>query len=359
MKMNNLKQLSKLGQQIWLDSLSRTLLSSNQLANMLEEDGISGLTSNPAIFQQAFAKDVAYTEQIAKLQKTSLSNEQRFEELAIPDIQAACDLFRPMYDGSRHEQSLAKGLVSFEVSPTLANDAQGTISAAKRLWERIARPNAMIKIPATNAGLVAIREVIAAGINVNVTLMFSPRHVADVFTAYRTGLEQRTQQGLSVREINSVASVFISRVDTRLDSKLPAVLQGKIAIAAAKQAYQYWQAYFAPQGQFKALADNGARAQALLWASTGTKNPAYSDVVYVESLIGGQTVNTVPEATLNAFRDHGNAQLSLTLDTAEAAEQLAQLRAAGIDLDAEGEILQQEGLRLFEEAFAKLLQQLD
>ncbi|MDX9945596.1 MAG: transaldolase family protein, partial [Azonexus sp.] len=273
-----------------------------------------------------------------------VDGEKRFEMHVLPDIQRACDLFQPLYAQSEG----TAGFVSFEVSPSLADDAAGTFAAAQRLWAEINRPNAMIKIPATNAGLTAISDAIAAGINVNVTLIFSPGQLADVQAAYQRGIERRFAAGLPVDRIHSVASVFISRLDSLLDPKLPAELQGKTAIAMARQAYIDWH-------NLPALPGN-ARQQVLLWASTSAKNPAYRDVVYVEQLIGANTVNTVPDPTLLAFRDHGDAAATLALDPAGTAAQLAAIAALGIDLDQVGEELQAAGLKQFAEAFAKLLE---
>lgn len=350
--MSRLKAIDALGQQVWFDSISRQLISSGDLARLIDSDGVSGVTSNPAIFQQALSKDPAYVAAKAALPASLTDPEARFEALAIPDIQAACDAFLPLHEASKGN----KGFVSFEVSPSLSRDAEGTFAAAQRLWRLIARPNAMIKIPATPEGLIAIRNSIAAGINVNVTLMFSPRHVEAVAQAHADGLADRVAAGLPVDAIRSVASVFISRVDSKIDPLVPDALKGKLAIAAARVAYAEWVAHWGPHGdRFAALASAGAHPQWLLWASTGTKNPAYRDVLYVEALIGEQTVNTIPEATLNAFRDHGEAAATLALDLAGARAALTALADLGIDLNVVGEHLQNEGLLQFEQAFEKLL----
>ncbi|MCL2658097.1 MAG: transaldolase [Betaproteobacteria bacterium] len=350
--MSPVKAVSELGQQIWLDSISRQLIASGELARLVAEDGIAGVTSNPAIFQQAFAKDPAYIAARAALPSDLTDPEARFEALAVPDIQAACDALLPLYDTSGGN----KGFVSFEVSPRLSHDMGGTLSAAKRLWAAIDRPNAMIKIPATAAGLGAIRHAIAEGINVNVTLMFSPAHVEAVAQAYIAGLHDRVRQNLPIARIRSVASVFVSRVDSKLDPILPSSLQGKVAIASAQAVYAEWQARWSATGnEFSDLAQMGAQTQWLLWASTGTKNPAYSDVLYVERLIGPHTVNTVPEATLAAFRDHGQAANTLASTAAEAKQVLAEVAALGIDINQVGADLQTEGLALFDKAFDALL----
>ncbi len=342
--MSRIAAISPYGQQIWLDNLSRQLLESGDLARWIADDAIAGVTSNPAIFYNAIRTDAAYQAAVADLKNTAVDAEKRFETLVLPDVQKACDLFRPLYDKRAGEA----GFVSFEVSPTLANDAAGTLVAARRLWAEIDRPNAMIKIPATQAGMTAIADAIADGINVNVTLIFSPGQLADVQTAYRSGIERRFSAALPVDRIASVASVFISRLDSLLDPKLPAELQGKTAIAMASKAFAEWQTSPTLPGN--------ARQQMLLWASTSSKNPNYRDVLYVEQLIGAGTVNTVPDATLIAFRDHGEAAATLAQNSASAERQLAAVAALGIDLDTVGEALQSTGLQQFAEAFAKLLE---
>lgn len=342
--MSRIAAIAPLGQQIWLDNLTRELLDSGKLARWIADDAIAGVTSNPAIFYNAIRSDAAYQAATAALKDSPLDAEQRFESLVLPDIRKACELFRPLYEQTAGQA----GFVSFEVSPSLADDAAGTLAAARRLWREIGQPNAMIKIPATAAGLIAIADAIADGINVNVTLIFSPAQLADVQAAYRQGIERRFAAAQPVDRIASVASVFISRLDSLLDPKLPAELQGKTAIAFAADEYARWQAAPALPGQ--------ARQQMLLWASTSTKNPAYRDVIYVEQLIGAGTVNTVPDATLTAFRDHGEAAPTLDRQAADAAHQLAAIAALGIDLDAVGQELQAAGLRQFDEAFAKLLE---
>lgn len=341
--MSRIAAVSALGQQIWLDNLSRQLIESGELARWISEDAIAGVTSNPAIFYNAIRTDPAYQTAVATLKGSAQDAERRFENLVLPDVQKACDLFLPLYEAS----SGRAGLVSFEVSPALACEQRATVQAAQRLWNEIARPNAMIKIPATPAGIAAVRECIADGINVNVTLIFSPAQLAAVQAAYREGIEQRWQAGKSVDRIASVASVFISRLDTLLDPELPQELQGRTAIAMARRAYSEWLQQPALPG--------GAQAQMLLWASTSSKNPAYRDVLYVEQLIGQGTVNTVPDATLTAFRSHGEAAPTLNTDHTGTEHQLAAIAALGIDLDTVGEALQQTGLQQFSEAFAKLL----
>ena len=342
--MSRIAAIAPLGQQIWLDNLSRQLLESGELARWIQDDAIAGVTSNPAIFYNAIKNDPAYQAAVVQLKDHQDAPEQRFETLVLPDIRKACDLFAPLYASSAGQA----GFVSFEVSPALAHDAAGTLAAARRLWAEIGRPNAMIKIPATPAGLSAIADAIADGINVNVTLIFSPAQLAAVQAAYRSGIERRHAAGQPVDRIASVASVFISRLDSLLDAKLPANLQGKTAIAFAASEYARWQ-------QAPALPGN-ARQQVLLWASTSTKNPNFRDTLYVERLIGQGTVNTVPDVTLAAFRDHGEAALTLPEEAAHAERHLQAIRELGIDLEAAGAELLTAGLKQFEEAFAKLLE---
>jgi transaldolase len=347
---SRLKTVAALGQQIWLDNLSRELLASGELASWIAADGVQGLTSNPSIFYNAIRKDATCQAALPALRLAHASLEARFEALAIPDVQRACDLFAPLYQDSDG----GAGFVSFEVSPRLAHDAAGTVAEASRLWAAIARPNAMIKIPATDAGVQALEEAIFAGINVNVTLIFSARQLAAVQAAHRRGLARRLEAKLSVQRIASVASVFISRVDAAVNALLPAsagALRNKAAIAGARLAYRDWQA----DSAFAVFAAFGATPQWLLWASTGAKDPALRDVVYVEELIGAGTVNTVPDATLAAFRDHGEARLSLADGLDEAQAVLAQLARHGIDLDTIGNDLLRSGLAQFDEAYANLL----
>lgn len=353
--MNPLLQAKQLGQRIWLDNLSRELLA-GPLEKLITEDGLAGVTSNPAIFQKSISSGAGYADDLARLKTQDLSTEQRFEALAVPDVQRACDLFASSYQASAG----LDGYVSLEVSPYLARDTQGTEAAAKRLWAAIARPNAMIKIPATPESLPAFTAAIAAGINVNVTLMFGQQHCDAVFDAYVAGLRQRLAQGGDLRPVQSVASLFLSRVDTLIDGKLDAIggdalsLKGLAAIAMVRVAYAGWMARW-HSAECADLRAAGANIQRLLWASTGTKNPAYPDTLYVDELIGPSTVNTLPDATLAAFRDHGTAAAKLTQGQAEAQAVLAQLAAAGIDMNAVAVQLQVDGLKLFDEAFDKLL----
>ncbi len=351
--MNRLRQIRALGQQVWLDNISRNLLASGQLAAMIADDGLAGVTSNPVILFNALSKGTDYQADLGTLRATEPSLERRFERLAIPDIQAACDLFAPLYGETGGEM----GYVSFEVSPHLAQDTAGTVAAAQRLWSEIDRPNVMIKIPATPACLPAIEQTLAAGINVNVTMIFSVQQARAVFVACQRGLATRLMRGLPLAQVRSVASVFVSRTDTAVDARLPegSPLRGTIALASARTCYATWVAHYGGDG-FGALRAAGAHPPALLWASTGTKNPAYRDVLYVEQLIGPGTVNTIPDATLAAFADHGEAALTLTQGLAAAHSALQALPALGIDLEAVGVQLQTEGLAQFDQAFDKLLQ---
>ena len=347
---SRLKAVAALGQQIWLDNLSHELISSGALAAWIADDGIQGVTSNPSIFFNAISKDAAYQAALPALRLAHAEPEARFEALVLPDVQRACDLFAPLYAASDGKA----GFVSFEVSPRLAHDAAGTALEARRLWAAIGRPNAMIKIPATEAGIAALEEVIFAGINVNVTLIFGPRQLAAVRAAHRRGLARRLEAKLSVQRIASVASVFISRVDAAVDAQLPpsaAHLKGKAAIAAARLAYRD----FCADSGFAVFAAFGATPQWLLWASTGTKDPAMRDVTYVEELIGADSVNTVPDATLAAFRNQGEARPSLAEGQDEAQAVLVQLGRHGIELDTIGNDLLRAGLTQFEQAHANLL----
>lgn len=344
-----LSEVKKLGQQIWLDNLSRSLVKSGELAKMLEQ-GVCGVTSNPAIFQKAFSGDDLYAPEIDALKKQGKSAKEIYETLAIADVQAACDVCRPEFDQSGGKT----GFVSLEVSPELSRDAAGTIAEAKRLHAAINRPNVMIKVPATNEGLVALTELIISGINVNLTLLFSRAQTLKAYTAYTTGLHKRLEAGGDINHIHVVASFFISRIDNALDTTLPKHLQGKIAIALAKAAYHDWQEYFSTP-EFKELAAKGANKISLLWASTGVKNPDYSNTLYVDSLIGEDTVNTVPDATLKAFMEHGTAASTLTQNTEQALAQIAEAEKLGVAFETLATRLQNDGLTQFEEAFAKLL----
>ena len=362
--MNTAQQLHAAGQSVWYDNIQRGLLDNGALAGMIARGEIRGVTSNPTIFMNAITKSQDYAAGLAPLARAGWTAEEIFWQLAVEDIQAAADLFRPLYDASDG----GDGYVSLEVNPYLAHDTEGTLAEAKRLWARVDRPNLMIKIPATVAGLPAITAAIAAGLNVNVTLIFALDRYAQVMDAYLAGLEQRAAAGLPLDRIASVASFFVSRVDTKIDATLAQMLDrgaasagevarltGKAAIANARLAYaDYKQVFGSPR--FQALAALGARAQRPLWASTGTKNPAYSDVLYVETLIGPNTVNTVPPQTLAAFLDHGQVRSgSLEEDVAGARRDLADLEALGIAMSRVTDELEQEGVKAFMDAFTALL----
>jgi transaldolase len=348
--MNRLQAIRPFGQRIWLDNLSRELLLGGELARLIQQDGIAGVTSNPTIFHKAISTDARYREDLAALKSRGLDAERAYEELVIPDVRMACDLMLPVYQDSGRDD----GYVSLEVSPLLANDTDGTLAAARRLWQAVGRPNLMIKIPATAAGVEAFRALTRDGINVNITLLFSLPQVERVWDAYIDGLRQRHADGQPLDCIKAVASFFLSRVDSLVDGQLPENLRGGVAIALSKAAYMRYQERF-HGSEFADLAAAGARPQYLLWASTGTKNPAYRDVLYVESLIGAETINTVPDGTLDKFRDHGEAAATLATDGDAARALLRHAGEAGVDLNAVGEQLQQDGLKLFVKSFEDLL----
>lgn len=354
---NPLLEIKRLGQSVWLDNLSRTLLMEGGLERYVREDGVSGVTSNPAIFQKAISDSPYYRDDIARLRQSDLSLEERFETLAVPDVQAACDLLRPVWEASGGDD----GYVSLEVSPALAYDEAATVAAAERLYARVDRPNVLIKVPATSQGVLAFETLTARGVSVNVTLIFSLLQHMEVMRAYVRGIGRWIEAGGDPRRVKSVASIFLSRVDTYVDKKLEALrtpealaLRGKSAIAMAKVAYErYREIFHGPE--FAPLANAGARRQYPLWASTGTKNPAYSDVLYVESLIGPETINTLPDATLAAFRDHGRARPTLTEDGERALNDYVTLERIGINMRDVGQELQVQGVKLFQEAFDQLL----
>jgi transaldolase / glucose-6-phosphate isomerase len=358
---NPLKQLERFGQSPWLDFIRRTLLTSPEMKRMLAEDGLKGMTSNPTIFEKAIDGSSDYDQQFEQLVNQGKNVDEIYEALTIADIQSACDVLRPLYDSSASKH----GYVSYEVSPLLANDTDGTVSAARRYWARIARPNVMIKVPATPEGLPAIQTLISEGLNINVTLMFSMTHYNNVAEAYIKGIEKRAQGGGAIDKIFSVASFFVSRVESLVDKKLdaklkqkndPAIaaLKGTAAVANTKLVYQRYKEIFLGQ-RFAAMKAKGARTQWPLWASTGTKDPSYSDVKYVDELIGADTVNTMPPATMDAFRAHGKAAATLESNLDAARDAVNKLKATGIDLLAVGEELQLEGVELFKKSFEDLL----
>ena len=363
---NPLTQLQTFGQSIWLDYIRRDLLTGGELRHLIDEDGLRGMTSNPSIFEKAIVGSALYQDFLDSLAgRTDLDAKGRYELLAIRDIQDAADLLRPVYQSTRKRD----GYVSLEVSPYLANDTSGTIDEARRLWKAVGRENVMIKVPGTTAGIPAFRQLIGEGININVTLLFAQDFYEQVAQAYIDGVEKFAASGGEVSKIASVASFFISRIDTLVDSlaseqlkkesdpgrksKLQAIL-GKIAIANGKLTYEAYENIFSSP-RWKALAARGAQTQRVLWASTSTKNPAYRDVLYVEELIGPDTVNTLPPATIEAFRDHGKPRQSLTEDVDSARKTMADLAAAGIVMKQVTDKLTADGVKLFANAFDQLL----
>lgn len=352
---NPLRRLNAAGQSVWYDNIQRSMLTSGELARLLAEDDLRGVTSNPAIFEKAIIGSRDYDAALRALarRRPGGSSRELFYELAVEDIDAAAELLAPTYRATDG----VDGMISLEVSPDLAHDAEATVAEARRLHARLGRPNVMIKVPATRAGLPAIEQLVADGVCVNVTLLFSVARYEQVVEAYLRGLERRLRQGLPIGRVASVASFFVSRLDTLLDPLLAErrpELQGKIAIANAKLAYRRFQELFAG-ARFAALAAAGARPQRLLWASTSAKNPAYRDVIYVEQLIGPHTVNTMPPATYAAFRDHGVVAPTLTQDSDEAAAQLAMLAGLDIDLADVTDRLEAEGVAAFAHSFEQLL----
>jgi len=361
----SINQISDFGQSIWLDYIDRHLIHGGGLQRFIEEDGIRGVTSNPAIFEKAIRTDSEYAGILKALKGNGESSAADFEHIAVGTIREAADVLRPVYDRLQRRD----GYVSLEVSPHLANDTEATVEEACRLWHEVDRENLMIKVPATEAGFPAITSLISKGINVNVTLLFSQEMYARASEAYLAGLESLHAQGAPLQGVSSVASFFVSRIDSQVDARVADRLSdttdektrdtlngvlGKVAVANAKMAYQAYQNMLLTP-RWQTLADNGAQPQRLLWASTGTKNKAYSDVLYIEELIGPDTVNTAPPATLENFREHGHARASLEAEVDAAADILAQLDALGISLDQITDELLQDGVKLFEDAYDELL----
>ena len=356
MPISPLHTLHAAGQSLWLDYIDRTMLHDGELTRRIADDALTGMTSNPTIFEKALAQGTAYDEQL-RAAAGERSAWELFELVETDDVRTACDLFRGVYDASEG----GDGYVSIEVSPASAHDASATVQEARRLWATVARPNVMIKVPGTPAGTVALRALIAEGINVNVTLLFSVEAYARVTDAYQGGLEKRLTMRGELSRVASVASFFVSRVDSEIDKRLVALgtpdamaLMGQAAIANAKLAYAVFQEQCAG-GRWSALAARGARVQRPLWASTGTKNPAYSDVKYVEGLIGPDTVNTLPPATLDAFRDHGVVARTVDTGVAEARALVPALEAQGIRLREVTEQLLVDGLASFQTSFDTLI----
>ena len=366
MKDNPLKQLGTFGQSLWLDYIRRDLIVGGELRRLIVEDGLRGMTSNPSIFEKAIAGSHDYDEDIRVMALQGKSAEIIYETISQNDVQSAADEFRTLYDRTDGKD----GYVSLEINPHLAHNTNGTIEEARRLWSALNRPNVLIKVPATAAGMPAIQQLIHEGISVNVTLLFGLPRYRQVAEAYVAGIESRIAQGKSVKHIASVASFFVSRIDALVDPMLEKLItqgdkeailahkvHGQVAIASAKMAYQIYKEIFG-SNRFRNLATQGARVQRLLWASTSTKNPDYSDVKYVESLIGADTINTTPMETLNAYRDHGEPQARLEQDVPLAGWVLEQLPALDINIDQVTQKLEDEGVDKFNHPFDKLIETL-
>lgn len=355
MEGNRVKKIHDFGQSIWLDFIDRKIMDLGTLKKLITEDGVRGITSNPAIFEKAISSSSDYDVDIKDLAQQKISNEAVFYKIAVGDIQRAADFFKPVYE---EEVNGADGYVSLEVSPHLARDTEGTINQALELWKAVDRPNIMIKIPGTAEGLPAIRKCISEGLNVNVTLLFGLERYEAVAEAYIAGLEDRVHAGKPVEHIASVASFFLSRIDVMTDPILEdkglGQLKGEVAIASAKKAYQIYKKVFNSE-RFKKLEARGAKPQRLLWASTSTKNPDYPDTKYVEPLIGPNTVNTLPMETLQAFRVHGQAAGRLEEDLDKVSQTLEQLQKAGINLHDITQKLEEEGIDKFNKPYDKLL----
>jgi len=362
--MNRIKALGQAGQSIWLDFMQRNLVTTGELQGIIQNDGIAGLTSNPTIFQKAVEASQDYDDLFTKMASEGKTVVQVYDALTLRDIQDAARIFHPVWESTQHRD----GYCSLEVSPKLARDTKGSIEEARRLWKALGAPNVMIKIPGTPEGVPAIEQCISEGININVTLLFSQEAYVTVAEAYLRGLERRAKEGKPVAELASVASFFVSRIDSEVEkrigkaraasaderrSRLFEALMGKVAIANAKLAYRRYQALFSG-ARWDTLAKQGAHPQRVLWASTGTKNPKYSDVLYVEELVGKDTVNTIPPATLDAFRDHGKVRQSLTEDVPGAEVTMRTLEEAGISMKAVTDTLVEEGVQKFAESFDEL-----
>lgn len=355
--MNPLVELHAFGQSFWYDNIRRKFLDEGVLKKLIEDDGLRGLTSNPSIFQKAIGDSDDYDHQIKSLVAEGANTTEIYEALVLADIQAACDLFGPLYA----ESNGGDGFVSLEVAPDLAYDTDGTISEARRLYQAVGRPNVMIKVPATPDGIPAIEQLISEGININITLMFNMAHYEAVAAAYINGLKRLVENGGDPAKVASVASFFVSRVDSAVDKKLQALddpaaesLMGKAAIANAKVVYQRFKEIFHGP-EFQQLQAAKAAPQRLLWASTSTKNPAYPDTMYVDNLIGPQTVNTMPPETMEAFRDHGVVANTLEQNVDEAHLVLENLEELGVNLHDVTEQLQVDGVKAFADAFDKLM----
>jgi transaldolase len=363
MKKSPLVGLEALGQSIWMDYIGRCLIESGELKRLISEDGVSGITSNPSIFEKAIGESRDYEQPLGVLLLKGRSAEEIYQQLTVEDIQSAADLLRPTYDRTDGRD----GFVSLEVSPRLAHDTNGTVAEARLLWSLVQRPNAMIKVPATAEGIPAIRQLVGEGLNINITLLFGIDRYEQVVDAYLGGLQDLSDRGKPLKRVASVASFFLSRVDVLVDPMLEEIskaatphsaaaasLQGEVAIGLAKVAFQVYKEKFAGE-PFKTLARNGAGTQRLLWASTSTKNPNYPDTKYVESLIGPETINTLPIETLNAYRDHGHPEPRLEQGVDAAQRELSQLSELGIDPGMIARRLEDEGVQKFTAAYDKVL----
>jgi transaldolase len=355
-----LQQLADYGQSVWVDYLSRELVHSGKLERLMREDAVVGITSNPTIFDQALSAGSGYDEQLREALAETRSPKELFVQLAVKDITDACDVLRPVFD--TRSEGHRDGFVSLEVDPRFAYDTEGTTAEAARLHKLIDRPNLLVKIPATKPGLPAIEDMIAAGKSINVTLIFSLARYVEVAEAFLRGLERLVAGGGDPARVASVASFFVSRVDTETDRRLDALgghadLKGKLAVANAKLAYERYKQLFSGE-RWDFLASKGGTTQRCLWASTSTKNPAYSDVKYVEELIGPATVNTLPEKTIRAYQDHGKPQATLERGVEEAHALLERIERAGVDYDDVTSTLEREGVRAFADSFADLLERI-
>lgn len=362
---NPLQKLAAYGQSPWFDYIRRDLITSGELQRLVDEEGLKGMTSNPAIFEKALSAGDDYKDFIAENAESAKDATELYEQIAVRDIQDAADILKSVYEATNKRD----GYISLEVAPTLANDTEKTLEEARRLWKLVDRPNLMVKVPATDAGIPAIEQLISEGININVTLLFSQDAYRSVAEAYVSGLEKRAETTNNLREVASVASFFVSRIDSLIDSQIEEKLndadgeekelleslRGKVAIANAKLAYQAYEEIFSGE-RWEKLAKQGAQTQRVLWASTGTKNKDYSDVLYIEELIGADTVNTIPPATWDAFLDHGKLRKSLTEDTDGAKKTLEDLEKAGISLEAATDKLLVDAVRLFVEPFDKMIE---
>ena len=353
----NLKRLHDAGVSIWLDTLSRDLLQGGEFQELIDDYSVTGATSNPTIFAKALSGSDLYDDQVRAVASSGVRDTQElFFALALDDIREAARLLRPIYDRTAGHD----GLISFECTPDVADDTDGTLAQAADLWQRLDRPNVMIKVPGTKAGLPAIEELTRRGVNINITLLFSIERYEDVIDAYLRGLTARVSDGKPIDHITSVASFFLSRIDTKVDPQLPedSPLRGRVAVASARVAYQRFESKFSGPA-WEALRAEGAKLQLPLWASTGTKNKAYSDTLYVAELIGPDVVNTMPEQTLKAFADHGEVARTLDADPGEAAATLEAAKEAGIDLKAVTDELEREGVKTFSDSYAELSERIE